>query len=248
MRGSDLLTWMQDPKRLDEETLVQLERVVEDYPFFQTARYLYVLNLYHIGDTRFSSELKKAVCGLPDRRKLFYDIEHSDFPADWRELLEKGEEVESQSAFDLIDLFLKERGEMDAKGDAIEVDQLVNVDYLSYLQRSDDEPTPEAPAFQRQDVIDRFIKADKEAPIKLSLTPSDDEPEETTEESQPVAPVAANSFFSETLAKIYLKQKKYEKALEIINQLHLLYPEKNLYFADQIRFLETLIINTRKTK
>jgi hypothetical protein len=48
--------------------------------------------------------------------------------------------------------------------------------------------------------------------------------------------------FSEALAKIYLKQKRYDKALEIIKSLRLKYPEKNSYFADQIRFLEKLIL------
>ena len=51
------------------------------------------------------------------------------------------------------------------------------------------------------------------------------------------------SYFTETLAKIYIKQRKYSRALEIIRSLYLKYPEKNVYFADQIRFLEKLIIN-----
>ena len=48
---------------------------------------------------------------------------------------------------------------------------------------------------------------------------------------------------TETLAKIYIKQRKYSRALEIIQSLYLQFPEKNAYFADQIRFLEKLIIN-----
>ena len=48
-----------------------------------------------------------------------------------------------------------------------------------------------------------------------------------------------------TLAKIYIKQHRYDKALEIIKKLSLNYPKKNAYFADQIRFLEKLIINAK---
>lgn len=54
------------------------------------------------------------------------------------------------------------------------------------------------------------------------------------------------SYFTETLARIYVKQKRYDKALQIIKNLSLKYPEKNVYFADQMRFLEKLIINTKK--
>ena len=54
-----------------------------------------------------------------------------------------------------------------------------------------------------------------------------------------------DSCLTETLAKIYIKQHRYEKALEIIKKLSLNYPKKNAYFADQIRFLEKLIINAK---
>ena len=53
-------------------------------------------------------------------------------------------------------------------------------------------------------------------------------------------------YFTETLARIYIKQGRYSKALEIITRLNLDYPKKNRYFADQIRFLEKLIINNNK--
>ncbi|MEG1573936.1 MAG: hypothetical protein RR293_07115 [Bacteroidales bacterium] len=53
------------------------------------------------------------------------------------------------------------------------------------------------------------------------------------------------TFFTESLAKIYIRQRKYRRALEIIKNLSLKYPEKNIYFADQMRFLEKLIINIK---
>ena len=53
------------------------------------------------------------------------------------------------------------------------------------------------------------------------------------------------SYFTETLAKIYMNQHRYEKALEIIKKLSLKYPKKSAYFADQIRDLEQMIINAK---
>ncbi|MBD5224740.1 MAG: hypothetical protein HDS68_02065 [Bacteroidales bacterium] len=56
---------------------------------------------------------------------------------------------------------------------------------------------------------------------------------------------AENSLLSESLAKIYIKTKRYERAYEILSHLSLAFPEKNAYFADQLRFLRKLIIAQR---
>jgi predicted Zn-dependent protease len=69
------------------------------------------------------------------------------------------------------------------------------------------------------------------------------EPEEPEVEKDPEAGV-----YTETLARIYIKQGKYSKALEIIKRLSLVDSEKSDYFADQIRFLEKLIINSNNKK
>ncbi len=52
-----------------------------------------------------------------------------------------------------------------------------------------------------------------------------------------------DSMLSESLAKMYIAQHKYLQALEIIQRLSLNYPEKSIYFADQIRFLTKLVLN-----
>ena len=74
----------------------------------------------------------------------------------------------------------------------------------------------------------------------------DDNPVQEDEEEEDVSlKQLDDSYFTETLARIYVKQKRYDKALQIIKNLSLKYPEKNIYFADQIRFLEKLIINIK---
>ncbi len=49
--------------------------------------------------------------------------------------------------------------------------------------------------------------------------------------------------FTETLARIYIKQGLYEKALATYFKLMLKFPEKSYYFADQIEFLKNKINN-----
>ena len=70
-------------------------------------------------------------------------------------------------------------------------------------------------------------------------------------QNQPKIDLSANNEFNkeelmtETLAKVYLQQKKIKKALYAYQILSLKYPEKNSFFADQIKKIKLL---QQKTK
>ncbi len=70
-------------------------------------------------------------------------------------------------------------------------------------------------------------------------------------QDQPKVDLSANNEFNkeelmtETLAKVYLQQKKFKKALYAYKILSLKYPEKNSFFADQIKNIKQL---QQKTK
>ena len=49
-----------------------------------------------------------------------------------------------------------------------------------------------------------------------------------------------DEFMTETLAKLYLKQEKYDNALIAYKILSLNYPEKNSLFANQIKLIKKL--------
>jgi hypothetical protein len=92
----------------------------------------------------------------------------------------------------------------------------------------------------------------EEATKNMPDTTVEEQEEEEGVEKQADSPTEEKetdeSYFTETLARIYIKQGRYEKALEIIQRLYLNYPKKNAYFADQMRFLEKLIINNKNNK
>lgn len=54
--------------------------------------------------------------------------------------------------------------------------------------------------------------------------------------------------FTETLARIYIKQGKYERAYQIIDRLYKQHPQKSAFYVDQLRFLEKLMLNEKKRK
>lgn len=49
-----------------------------------------------------------------------------------------------------------------------------------------------------------------------------------------------NELMTETLARVYLEQKKYKKAIQAFKILSLKYPEKSSFFADRIRTVEKI--------
>lgn len=64
---------------------------------------------------------------------------------------------------------------------------------------------------------------------------------------EPVSDEQKKDYFTETMAGLYIKQHKYEQALEIIESLSAENPKKSVYFADQMRYLKLLIrINKNK--
>ena len=102
-------------------------------------------------------------------------------------------------------------------------------DYFSYIEIENNSPKNKT-----DELIDSFIQ--KKEKIKFVAEKDEQSLPNRQEEDE---------YFSETLAKIYIKQKKYDKAIKIFEKLSLKYPEKSIYFADQIRFL-TIIVNNKK--
>ncbi len=242
------------PERLDKDTLYELRELVARYPYFQAARVLLLQNLFILHDASFGEELRRAAVFLPDRKVLFDMVEGDNYeikvaaPAHGDELPAADRADRTTS---LIDQFLK-TGMLAEEGTAPRRKPTVadaTTDYMAYLMQLDDAELPDAPpadgerARRSTSLIDGFIEARPER-IVLNDTPQyvPEVPDAETEAS------AEEDYFTETLAKIYIRQGRYEKAIEIIRKLHLNYPKKNRYFADQIRFLQKLIINKKYNK
>ena len=62
---------LEDPSKLNADTLPELKALVEKYPFFQVVRLLYISNLYKLHSQDFGAELRKASSFVPDRTALF---------------------------------------------------------------------------------------------------------------------------------------------------------------------------------
>ncbi len=230
----NISTYISHPEKLNRDTLYELRLIVGKHPYFDVARLLMLKNLYLLHDIEFGKEMRKAAIYLKSRWPIFELIAgYGTAPT----IDEAPADIPVDRTMALIDAFLDT---IPAETLSLEAEGAAAVDYAStYLkEKTSNEAIPE---LRGQQLIDNFLAADNEK-ISLDLNaPAESEKEELPEETS-----AETSFFTETLANIYIKQGKYSKALEIIKRLYLEFPNKNRYFADQIRFLEIIIKHTKK--
>ena len=235
----NLSTYISHPERLNRDTLYELRLLVGKYPYFDTARLLMLKNLYLLHDIEFGKEMRKAALYFKSRWPIFELMagygtisEIEDAPAD----------IPVDRTMSLIDAFLET---LPADTLSLEAEGAAAVDYAStYLKNGTKEETV-VPELRGQHLIDDFLSGDNER-ISLDLNTPYAQVETDKEDSGNENNITETSFFTETLANIYIKQGKYNKALEIIKRLYLEYPNKNRYFADQIRFLEIIVKHTKK--
>lgn len=246
MNAKELYQLMDEPTSLDGKTLGELKQIVDDFPCFNIARMLYLKNLSLEKDIRFRTELKRGAIYISDRKQLFLLIEGENYQLPKILPDSTPKEVEKDS-FHLIDTFLSARakdGELSDKADAsLLIQPSVSSDYIYWtLSEKEEEEEGEEVKMKHQDLIDSFIEKED---LRIESLGGEEKAKEVFTETDGEDGLD-DSFFTETLAHIYVKQKRYVKALQIIRNLSLKYPEKNSYFADQIRFLEKLIINSKK--
>ena len=231
----NLSEYISHPEKLNRDTLYELRLIVRKYPYFDVARLLMLKNLYLLHDIDFGKEMRKAAIHLKSRWPIFELMAgYGTMPT----TEEAPADIPVDRTMALIDAFLEtiptDHLSLAAEGAAA-------VDYASAYLKNNASNEQEIPELRGQQLIDDFLAGDNER-ISLNLSA----PAESEKEEQPENYSSETSFFTETLANIYIKQGKYSKALEIIKRLYLEFPNKNRYFADQIRFLEIIIKHTKK--
>ena len=120
-------------------------------------------------------------------------------------------------------IYEKKRNEITEKVDKIE--KYSFLDWFDVISES------ESNLEYKIDLIDKFIKNSPKINIDKEF--------KLNEEIIPESKVSDN-LVTETLAKIYINQEKYNKALRAYKILSLKYPKKSSFFADRIEKIKNL--------
>ncbi|MNJ91640.1 hypothetical protein D3C87_92930 [compost metagenome] len=115
------------------------------------------------------------------------------------------------------------------------------VEHIFHLQSPFNEDSEEAyntdgfrTTSKGNEIIESFIKNDPQiSPPKPEQIDNENKAKKSAEDH--------NDLVSETLAKIYIEQMLYDKAIETYEKLSLKFPEKRRYFADLIQSIEKKI-------
>lgn len=223
MTTAELNHYIAHPEQLNKSTLSDIQQLADMYPYCATFTILYAKNLWNVNDLRFKAFVQKAALSTYHR-----------------DVLQQLMAIPAVAKNDYSHSFISTSTVQPFNNSTV---QRLND---STIKRFNDEPTPylltelpeEEPIkpLKQQDLIDKFIASNPK--IHLSDKFEYEEPQNLTQNE------VSESVFTESLAKIYIKQGQYEKALHIFEKLNLKYPEKNTYFADQIRFLTKIIQNS----
>ena len=258
MNISDLTYLLNKPETINEKQTIALENVVLQFPYFQSARALHLKGLFNQESFRYNYELKKTAAYTTDRTILFEFITSDNFTAIQQEKIDEIQksllDIEVHHMEEVIVLSEtttpeEETNEIEPTseekldiGKPLPFTQSERHSFQEWLQLTKFSPiereieeknTQNDPEKQKKlDIIDKFIEANpKIAPVKETTKPPANISKSTEEPTH---------LMTETLAKVYLEQKKYTKAIQAYEILILKYPEKSSFFADRINEIKNL--------
>ena len=113
MNRQQIIAAVDNPQTLNSSSLDQLKVILDEYPFFQAGRMLWVKNLHLLDHIRYNNELKLAAAHIADRSRLFELINLPDCG------IHKGLDKKSELAEEI-----KNRDSVGSKG-RIELEQRV---------------------------------------------------------------------------------------------------------------------------
>jgi len=277
MNVTDYTYLINKPDAINEKQTEALENVLDDFPYFQSARALRLKGLYNQNSFKYNFALKVTAAHTTDRTVLFEFITSDTFVAIQKGLYDK--KIQELHEINVVDIeIIKPEIKLEQKSNTLEqsiinsievsqIDPETNLEaivenleigkpldfsinekhsFQEWLQISRIQPinrekevvdhskTVELDDLKRKknELIDKFIETSpKISPIKQGTVTTANI--ETNKDD--------NSYLmTETLARVYLEQKKYQRAIQAYEILILKYPEKSSFFADRISDIKIL--------
>jgi tetratricopeptide (TPR) repeat protein len=277
MNVTDYTYLINKPDAINEKYTEALGNVLDEFPFFQSARALRLKGLYNQSSFKYNFALKVTAAHTTDRTVLFDFITSDSFTA-----IQKG--FYDKKILELLDINVVD-SEIILHEEKPEIKNTLEKSILTSIKEAteteEDKNTKiaeeklaigkpldfsinEKHSFQEWLQLSRAQPIERQKPTETvpETAPLDNEKKKKAQlidkfiETSPKIPpikhgvtstvtfdlnAGDNSYLmTETLARVYLEQKKYQKAIQAYEILILKYPEKSSFFADRISDIKIL--------
>ena len=226
MNTERIISLIESPNLINRKDITFLEDISIKHPSFSIAHVLLAKGLLNTESVRYNQKLKKAALYSLNRKQLFRLISED---------VKKDEIVKENIPIEVIKveekLIITKKEELKI-GQPLEFDETEEYSFTEWLaltkvQKINREEKEET------DLINNFIEKSPTIKVEKNKFFS---PTETAKSSI----IENEELVTETLARVYLEQEYFEKAIESYKKLSLKYPKKSSFFAEQINLINNL--------
>ena len=275
MQTEKIISLFKDPQSITKEQTLVLKEVIEVFPYFQAARVMHLKGLKKQHSFLYNQELKKTAVYTTNRTVLFDFITSDNYffkkgstnnttelnqinvidsklvNKKEKEHNNKKEVIQTEKAKEILEI-----------GKPIHFNKNELFSFNQWLQLSENKYN----ILPNKAKIDSNLEnkntkkdlkkeknSNKNTNKKIALI------EKFLEKKPKIKPVKSeatidiskdsvknnNNLMTETLARVYVEQKKYDKAIQAFRILSLKYPEKSSFFAERIKAVKILKNNQK---
>lgn len=267
MKKEEVISLLENPMKMNRTMTGDLQQIIDKYPYFQSLNSVYLKLLYNQNHPLYNLILKKTAAQTADREILFDFITQDEFEqlhiaSSIKSQQEENLETEDDFYMDLEtanqvtdpNLFEKPKEDLEENktlkfdsSDKLSFNEWLKITQMQPIKRESkiklkddlqDKKESNNPKNKRKfDLIDNFLEKNPKIDAKKEIVKSKKNPPRTQPSSQ---------LMTETLAKVYEEQKRYDKAIQAYNILILNNPEKSSLFANQIERIEQILEKEKK--
>ena len=220
MNTEKIIALINAPQNILSLDVTNLDSLLLKHPYFQSGQLLLAKGLLNTDSIRYNQQLKKAAAYSLDRKKLFSLITLNKISKTEAAVIK---EVQPESIEEKLEL-----------GKPLAFNESENHSFSEWLTLLNVKKIERKEDQKEVSLIDNFLE--KEVKISRPKKEAFFNPIDVAKESL----IENDDLVTPTLAKVYLEQGHYEKAISAYEKLILKYPKKSTFFAAQIKLISKL--------
>ena len=220
MNTKKIISLINNPQTISISDVTDLDSILLKHPYFQNGQLLLAKGLLNTNSIRYNRQLRKAAAYCLDRKKLFNLI-----------TLNKSYETTTKAITEADSKLIENKLEL---GRPLEFDENEKHSFSEWLTLLNIKKIDRKKEQNEINIADNFLEKE----VKISKPKK-----ETFFKAINVAKnslIENDDLVTPTLAKVYLEQAHYEKAIITYEKLILKYPKKSSFFAAQIKLISKL--------